>query len=58
MDISYAKSHNCRIIVFIISFKYNHIVKAGSPGSTPSVIAYGDATFLKGTAFVVEIKFT
>ena len=34
-------------------------VKAESslPGSTPSVIACGDATFPKGTAFVVAVKF-
>ena len=28
-----------------------------APGGTPSVIAYGDATFPKGTAFVVAGKF-
>ena len=30
----------------------------GVQASTPSVIAYGDATFPKGTALVVAIKFS
>ena len=31
--------------------------KRGAAGSTPSVIAYGDATFPKGTASVVAGNF-